>query len=325
MIYFDRNNILSETGQFSVALLKVEEGVSFYEVKTERLNIEIKEIILDDYCICEVALHVHKPTAITTAFRRGISLTLSLKNQVEYSIYGIKDGKLLRHHFNIAYTPDFAGQYHFRVPGFYKFFCVLFDFQYFKKWKETHIFLQEFLREVEARKPITISDTQLLATGQMTFLVDELFAPGIRFPEMHRHATILELLRLSIFQRTAQKVMRKQPDLSEAIKIHTAKEYITNHLDAPCTVPELALVVSLNRYKLARGFKEIFKKPISIFLLEERMARAKHLLQESDLAIEEVGQSVGYVPISNFSTAFKKYFKISPSECRKKIQPLSRR
>jgi AraC-like DNA-binding protein len=44
------------------------------------------------------------------------------------------------------------------------------------------------------------------------------------------------------------------------------------------------------------------------------MTHAATLMRESDHNISEIAFLVGYQELSNFSRAFKKYFKVSPRE-----------
>ena len=320
MIYFERKNLLSQQGNFNLQTLQEEEGVSFFQTKTKAVDITIKEIHMDDYLACETLLNVHEAVAITTAYRPGIALTIPLTNQLTYSINGFGQSQhLLNQHFNMIYAPASAGTYHFR-KGNYRFFSILFEYSYLKQWKEAHIFLSRFLEDVEARRATAFSNTQLPTTGQMIFFANELFFPGKAFPQMHRQATVIELLRLAIYQCTAQRVVLSKPDLTkekDELKLAQVKEYITLHLDTPCTTEELAAMVNMNSMKLKKSFKALYGKPIFEYLLKERMARAKQLLQESDLAVREIGQMVGYSRPGNFSSAFNQYFNRSPREFRK--------
>jgi AraC-like DNA-binding protein len=70
-----------------------------------------------------------------------------------------------------------------------------------------------------------------------------------------------------------------------------------------------AYVSAFLKHKAGRGFKQI--------LLEKRMAKAKILLEGTDLAVEDIASMVGYANPSSFYKAFGARFGGSPSSFRK--------
>lgn len=70
-------------------------------------------------------------------------------------------------------------------------------------------------------------------------------------------------------------------------------------------------------------FSNYFKKTFGINYVEHlnkvRLSHAKEFLKNTELSISEIGEKTGYLNSSTFTTTFKKYYGISPSEYRKKI------
>ena len=54
----------------------------------------------------------------------------------------------------------------------------------------------------------------------------------------------------------------------------------------------------------------------SDYLLMVRMKKAEKLMKDTDLKLTDIAQLVGYTNSSYFSTAFKKFFHVSPSVYR---------
>ncbi len=79
----------------------------------------------------------------------------------------------------------------------------------------------------------------------------------------------------------------------------------------------LARQVGMNDAKLCAGFKQVFGMTISAYTRHLCMRRAKALLEESGLSIIEVALEVGYSHSSNFATAFKRYFGVTPRQARR--------
>ena len=84
----------------------------------------------------------------------------------------------------------------------------------------------------------------------------------------------------------------------------------------PPTIGELARQIGLNEAKLMHDFKQLFGQTIFDFSQNLRMDEAKKLLETTERSITEVAFDVGYEYSSNFTTAFKRRFGITPSAAR---------
>lgn len=99
-------------------------------------------------------------------------------------------------------------------------------------------------------------------------------------------------------------------------RLHQAQEILLHDLENPPSLTELAQQVGLNDYKLKSGFRQVFGTTVFGYLHQQRMQSARNLLISTDLNITEIANQVGYTSLSAFSTAFKKFFGISPSRFR---------
>ena len=63
---------------------------------------------------------------------------------------------------------------------------------------------------------------------------------------------------------------------------------------------------------MTKKFENFIKRITAI-----RLERAKDLLLNSDMTVNEICFKVGYNHIGNFLDKFKKYFKMTPNEYRK--------
>lgn len=104
-------------------------------------------------------------------------------------------------------------------------------------------------------------------------------------------------------------------------KMHLAKNYIIDNLGNNLTIPIVANFVGTNQCYLKKGFKEIFNQTIFEFIQENRMIKAKYLLENNTSNITEIAFEVGYASLSSFSQAYKNYFGITPLEQSKSIIP----
>jgi len=117
--------------------------------------------------------------------------------------------------------------------------------------------------------------------------------------------------------------MQKKPNhgikLDEYDKeaLNKAKDLLINNLQNPPSIGELSKSICLNEFKLKKGFKEKFNITPYKFLEQCRMEKAKYLLENEDININEVAEFVGYKYPSNFSKVFKQYFNINPKDVMK--------
>lgn len=111
----------------------------------------------------------------------------------------------------------------------------------------------------------------------------------------------------------------RQLSLEEALQASAfgrqVMELVVSHLDNPSYgVEEVAADIGLSRIHVNRKLKaETGYSPSAVFKFI-RMDHVSKLLQEGKLSIAEVAKAGGFSSASYFSTAFKDYFNISPSE-----------
>ncbi|MDZ7878846.1 MAG: AraC family transcriptional regulator [Saprospiraceae bacterium] len=104
-------------------------------------------------------------------------------------------------------------------------------------------------------------------------------------------------------------------------KIQKARKFILDNLSNNLTIPIIASNVGTNQCYLKKGFKEVFEQTIFEFIQENRMIKARHLLQSTNPNITEIAYNVGYSSLSSFSQSYKNYFGISPTKQIKQVIP----
>ena len=99
----------------------------------------------------------------------------------------------------------------------------------------------------------------------------------------------------------------------ELKRVRMAHTLLTQNLESPPSLPELARSVGTNKNKLNHGFRELYCKSVYDCLRIHRLEKATQLLETGQMSITQVALEVGYAQHSNFTKAFKKHFGISPS------------
>jgi AraC-like DNA-binding protein len=104
---------------------------------------------------------------------------------------------------------------------------------------------------------------------------------------------------------------RLRPDDIE--RIHHARDILVDKMDEPPSLLALARHVGLNDFKLKVGFRQVFGTTAFGYLHDQRMERARRMLEERRFNVTEVACTVGYANPSHFSAAFKRKFGVNPS------------
>ena len=97
-------------------------------------------------------------------------------------------------------------------------------------------------------------------------------------------------------------------------KVDFVKDYILNNLQKNISLNELARKVDLSSEFLCRIFKKYEKKTIKQFTNYNRVLKAKKLLTESNMHINQIVFETGFNNQNNFYIVFKKYANMTPTE-----------
>ncbi|MCE7057635.1 AraC family transcriptional regulator [Algoriphagus sp. AGSA1] len=110
------------------------------------------------------------------------------------------------------------------------------------------------------------------------------------------------------------KILRK----SEAHAIQEAVEIMKLELDSLDSLSTIAQRVGLSPRKFQSGFRHFFGKSANEYLQTLRLNLAKDLLINTSDSLQEIKDKVGFSSQSYFTELFKKTFRDTPSNYRKK-------
>ncbi|AWX43629.1 Arabinose operon regulatory protein [Flagellimonas maritima] len=110
------------------------------------------------------------------------------------------------------------------------------------------------------------------------------------------------------------KVRLSQEDIQMIRKVHDMIIHNVKN-DLP-KLKDLALQIGTNEFKLKYGFKQLYGTTIFKFLIQERLRKAKTLIQYTSLSIKTIAHMAGFKSVPHFSRAFKEKYGRSPSDLR---------
>lgn len=96
-----------------------------------------------------------------------------------------------------------------------------------------------------------------------------------------------------------------------------AKEILMAHIDGNITLDELARLCGLSRSHFARAFKAVTGAPPHQWLLRQRVERAKDLLLQSTLSIEQIAVCCGFADQSHLNRVFLRQVHATPGAWRR--------
>ncbi|AOZ90911.1 response regulator [Paenibacillus crassostreae] len=99
--------------------------------------------------------------------------------------------------------------------------------------------------------------------------------------------------------------------------VEEIKQYIHEHYGDDLTRNDLSEIVYLNPDYLARLFKRETGISLGSYVIQVRIAAAKHLLETTNLSVYIIASKTGYTNYSYFSKLFKQEVGLSPNEYKK--------
>lgn len=98
------------------------------------------------------------------------------------------------------------------------------------------------------------------------------------------------------------------------------KQYIDENYCKDINLTMFSDKYHFSKEYLVKIFKERYNCGIYEYALNARMSRARELLNNADISINEISLRLGYSNSNYFSKAFKNYHGYSPSEYRERMQ-----
>ncbi len=107
----------------------------------------------------------------------------------------------------------------------------------------------------------------------------------------------------------------KESQTHSTSKINIVKEYLRHNYYRDLSLKSVSEYIHVSESSLSRLFSTTEETFIS-YLTKIRIEKAKELLKNDTLTIQEVSEAVGYVNQEHFSRIFKKYTGYSPIKFR---------
>lgn len=99
--------------------------------------------------------------------------------------------------------------------------------------------------------------------------------------------------------------------------INQVHAFLTANIQKRYSIEELSLQFHISQTTLKSTFKKVFGQPIASYMKSYRIKQACQLLTQSDAAILQIANEVGYENQSKFTQAFKSVTGMLPKDYKK--------
>lgn len=193
------------------------------------------------------------------------------------------------------------------------YYCKLFFFSE-EKLKE---FLSKYTNNVKPRKedvPYFVIENDQYIAAFISSLASDTFAN-------HSYSSALLVLK---FEEIMLYLLNKYGNpfeqylhslISKAVS--PFKQVVESTVYSNLKLEEIAFLCHMSLSTFKRHFTTAYNEPPGKWLQDKRLQKAKELLQAGTLKASDIYLEIGYNNLSNFSTAFKNKFGMSPTDISK--------
>lgn len=161
-------------------------------------------------------------------------------------------------------------------------------------------------------RPISVSRPLGSAIARVA---DDLARPTYRgrMAALYQESKVLELLALQLDALAEDRTVPRNLTARELHRIREARDRLLADLGNTPQLHELAHSVGLTPKRLNLGFRELYGTTAFELLRDARLDAARDLLAEAgDLPLKQIAWQVGYSQATNFISAYRRRFGVSP-------------
>ena len=115
----------------------------------------------------------------------------------------------------------------------------------------------------------------------------------------------------------AQFIEQPMAVSTQDAQVNRLLDYLREHLDASHSIDDLAARTSMSRRTFTRHFIKATGMTLVDWLVNERLQRARDLLETTSLSVEKIADVAGFHTPISFRQHFKKRFQVSPRDWRR--------
>lgn len=164
-------------------------------------------------------------------------------------------------------------------------------------------------------KRFVLSDKITVVCNEKSNFFSEYFDKAVELSDTHPFSySEFKGLLYSVITDISKQHIKNNMYSKDFYVISPAVDYLKNHEDENISVSELAKLSHISESHFRRVFKNCFGAAPTEYICNQRINKAKKLLQSNTYSVYEISQMLGYDDPSYFSKVFKKQTGISPGK-----------
>ena len=200
------------------------------------------------------------------------------------------------------------------------------SWEWTKTFDELHMYLApQSLTAAAAEvtdKPVRLLDGLGIldpVIGQLALAIcDELVRPE-SVPLMDEHFAMSLIARLLERYSTLRSTQALNRFDIASHRLRAVLEYIDTHLAQNLKLEDIAAAANMSPFHFARAFRKAMGVPPHRYLTARRVDRARNLLARKTDEVDAIGREVGFESHSHFSSVFKSYSGVTPTQYRASV------
>lgn len=179
---------------------------------------------------------------------------------------------------------------------------------YFKGYSEKIPFIKNKIYEnIYIEKPLSIQE-KLIISQLEDYILD------CEFENLYLTLKLHEILIHYFSSSNKKEQENKKMDDKLVLQLNEIKKLLMDNIASPPTLKSISYTVGLSEYKIKEGFKKLYGKTISSFILDTKLEIGKDKLDMKVKQVKEIAYDLGYENPSHFIEAFKKKYGITPKQ-----------
>lgn len=130
---------------------------------------------------------------------------------------------------------------------------------------------------------------------------------------------LVELIRINFGRQEQSSFLMALKDK----RISNALQLLHKSPQNPWTIELLASEIGMSRAAFAKRFNELVGQPMFGYLSQLRIQKAKELLRNTPLPVDDIAVNIGYQSERAFTKTFSKYIGMTPKQYRKGVRETS--
>ncbi|WDF66391.1 AraC family transcriptional regulator [Flavobacterium sp. KACC 22763] len=311
-------------------IIKIQIGDKYYPksiLTEENVNIQNGDsekiishhLITEGLVLLDTQMYYSEPRTVTFEIdEESVVMNFIYSSNVETHIDQLESEKYSKKNtHNIFYTNSFKAT--FNIPPFTEinYLSIILSKEfYYNIINEDWQLHEKFSKKILDKQSSYLTSKYLPFTPAIQWVTSEIkncAREGV-LKRIYIESKIKELLIHQLETLIIKPLEAENINEEDYSKLLEAKKILEDDYRNTPTLPELSRLISLNEFKLKKGFKACFGTTVKSYIIKLRMEHAKELFQNKKATVSEAAYKCGYKDVSHFSAAFKSYYGFSPQK-----------